>query len=120
MQAGEDTGKNNDDISRHQGGAGGQVGGVAWAELSRLCRGSPLNRFTCVRLYWGLLESETFETFVSSASKDPLNYADKIRWGCAQRFLLELHSNCPFTYLHLISFDHQHRLVIFCDLLLES
>ena len=54
-------------------------------ELSRLHRGSPLTPFSCVRLCWGLLESETFEShetfesFVSALSEDPLNYADKIR-----------------------------------------
>ena len=34
----------------HQGGAGGKVGGVAWAELSRLHRGSPLTRLEACSL----------------------------------------------------------------------
>ena len=90
-----------------QGGACGEVGGVAWVELSRLCRGSslilvslvlgalelsrlhggsPLTPFSCARLcLLGLFESETFgshetfESFVSASSEDPLNHADKIR-----------------------------------------
>ena len=66
-----------------QGGACGEVGGVAWVELSRLHRGSPLTPFSCVCLYWGLFESETFEShetfesFVSASSEDSAD-KDKI------------------------------------------